>query len=226
VAVLSHPHLAAEFEKVADLLDALRRCREGAPGSLIARGSAEGLVAGTQVVLELSCHASLAPAAAMAELLAAPTPLGGGRLELAVRYSPEPVSPGAVALGGWASAGPETSPQQRRHPRVPVNVLAADAADQSRQFLVRDLSLGGMGVVAQERTAPAHTGAAVRIPLELQPGLPVNLHGAVVWAREGEARFGIAFPKMGELEKAAVRLLMQRRRAHRLDFDFADGERF
>lgn len=70
----------------------------------------------------------------------------------------------------------------RAHARVPVNLLATQSAANSPAYLIRDLSLGGMGLEIQAPRLPetVRRGTALSCGIPLSSGL-LQLQGAVAW---------------------------------------------
>jgi hypothetical protein len=93
----------------------------------------------------------------------------------------------------------------RKHPRVPLHLRATEEAPGSPQYVVRDVSRGGLGIEAEAPALPRtiKMGSPFLLELELSLG-PLQLHGEVVWLfnppRERQRwlnpGFGVAFGKL------------------------------
>ncbi|MBX5484766.1 MAG: PilZ domain-containing protein [Myxococcaceae bacterium] len=93
----------------------------------------------------------------------------------------------------------------RKHPRVPLNLRGTEETPYSPQYVVRDISMGGVGVEVE----------ADRLPPQVKPGQPflleiwlslgtLALYGEIAWAYQPPAErakllnpaFGISFGKL------------------------------
>jgi uncharacterized protein (TIGR02266 family) len=118
----------------------------------------------------------------------------------------------------------------RRHPRIPVNLLAQDSRLAGRRYLVRDLSLGGMGIRMPDFGEPPpeiRKGTPVLIAIEAG-GEKVDLSGEVVWIQGAgrefeEVALGIRFDWLAYSEHALVELLTRLARPQAITFTFLAG---
>ncbi|MGA9525926.1 MAG: PilZ domain-containing protein [Myxococcaceae bacterium] len=93
----------------------------------------------------------------------------------------------------------------RKHPRVPLNLRGTEEAAYSPQYIVRDISLGGVGVEVEADKLPAavRTGQPFLLEIWLSLGT-LALYGEILWAftpPNGGARilnpaFGVQFGKL------------------------------
>lgn len=123
----------------------------------------------------------------------------------------------------------------RRFPRVPVNLPASDGRDEKRSWVVRDISLGGLGLrMPGSRKAPGGVapGTPVLVAVELEHGSTIEIQGEVVWTLEpgsdavGEASVGVQFEKLSDAEHTLVEVLARLHRpAHIVVTFFTGGPR-
>ena len=107
----------------------------------------------------------------------------------------------------------------RAHPRVPLNVVGFDASNPVRQYVIRDVSEGGLGLGVIGKSLPPPgiaTGTPVRIELELEGPRKVALEGEVVWitgspSNFGEAGIGVAFKRLTDQAKEELQSLVHLR---------------
>jgi len=116
----------------------------------------------------------------------------------------------------------------RAHPRIPVNLIAVDAGQPGRKYLVRDLSRGGMGLrmpggqVLPPEVKPRSLVVVV-VRLEGQPALEIG--GEVVWTVQGRVGFtssavGVAFVGAGVAQQEAIDALSRLHRPAELVVTF------
>jgi uncharacterized protein (TIGR02266 family) len=94
--------------------------------------------------------------------------------------------------------------KKRVHVRVPVNLVAEDAAQPTRKYLVRDISTGGIGLrlpVDLDLSDELKTGTRVTLAVTLGKDT-VEIRGEVVWTlarRPGltHAALGVTFRDLG-----------------------------
>jgi PilZ domain len=93
----------------------------------------------------------------------------------------------------------------RKHPRIPLNLRGTEDAPYSPQYVVRDISLGGVGVeVEADKLPPAvRTGQPFLLEIWLSLG-SLALYGEILWAftpptdraRILNPAFGVQFGKL------------------------------
>lgn len=100
----------------------------------------------------------------------------------------------------------------RKHPRMPVHLRAADEAPNSPLYIIRDISLGGMGVEVESAGLPKYVKIGERIHLQIRERTTtLDIDGTVVWtfvpsgerARMLNPSFGVRWdgePDMDALE--------------------------
>ncbi len=95
----------------------------------------------------------------------------------------------------------------RKHPRIPIHLRAAEEAPNSPLYLIRDISLGGMGVEVESAGLPKSLRTGVSVHLQIRErGTTLDLDGQVVWtfspsgerARMLNPSFGVSWK--GELD--------------------------
>jgi Tfp pilus assembly protein PilZ len=113
--------------------------------------------------------------------------------------------------------------RSRKHARVPVHIPALEGA---RACLIRDVSLGGLGVSFPGQKLPAGVkrGTALGVTLDLPPFSRVQIKGEVVWAVPGaekvDAAVGIKFGKLEGDAQGVVELLTRLARPKRVEITF------
>lgn len=117
----------------------------------------------------------------------------------------------------------------RKHARVPVNLIAEDA-DDGTKYLVRDLSRGGLGLrLPMERSLPRERALDQRVELVvLHDGdLPFILPAKIVRLDAGEAPkrqpgIGLRFEALGEANARLVDALLYLHRPRRIVVRFLE----
>lgn len=117
----------------------------------------------------------------------------------------------------------------RKHPRVPVNLIARDGTRPTLRYLIRDLSRGGFGLrfssLLQQLPPDVGLGTEVLLLAAIEKGEPVALKGHVVWVIEGRPGFthagvGVEFGALSEAQATTLDVLVRLRRPARLDVMF------
>ncbi len=136
---------------------------------------------GTRFVFELYAQGVSTPVEVYGEVLQVSPGLEGKHL-LQIRYDP-----------GTDRTGLDTIIQRifdaqqfekvRRHPRIPVNLRGTEDAPYSPQYIVRDISLGGVGVEVEADRLPANVKTGQPFLLEIWLSLgTLALYGEILWA--------------------------------------------
>jgi hypothetical protein len=70
----------------------------------------------------------------------------------------------------------------RKHPRVPLNLRGTEDAPYSPLYVVRDISMGGVGVEVEADKLPAHVQISRPFLLEVWLSLgTLMLYGEILW---------------------------------------------
>lgn len=162
----------------------------------------KGLKPGTRFVFEMFARDADEPVKVEGEVVR--SMLGpDGLYEVGVRYVASSGERAALAKLLEEIVAEQRFEKARRHPRIPVNLVARDSADASRLYLVRDLSRGGLGLRlpdGQELPPALATGRKVWLEVTLVDE-KVDIAGQVVWSTQGRAGFthagaGVAFEEL------------------------------
>lgn len=101
----------------------------------------------------------------------------------------------------------------RKNPRVPIRMRATEDVPYSPSYVIRDMSLGGMGVEVETPNLPQviRVGAPFKCELKLAVDF-LDLHGEIVWVSqpppETDKALNPAFGvKFGELTEESMRRL-------------------
>jgi hypothetical protein len=168
----------------------------------VALESKRDLPPGTKFLFELAAQGVESPVEVTGEVVSS-RPLGK-RFLLTIRYD-----------AGVDRKGLDSVLQQifeshkydkaRKHPRVPLNLRATADAAYSTSYLVRDISMGGVGIEVESPTLPSMVKVGELFLLEVWLTLgTLALHGEVVWLSRppGEAQkvlnpaFGVRFGRL------------------------------
>lgn len=120
--------------------------------------------------------------------------------------------------------------KERRHLRVPVNLVAIDGRQPELQYLVKDMSTGGAGLqLAKDRPLPGYIDVHVPVIFEitLDDAVRSALEGQVVWTLAGRPGFsnprvGISFEKLTDRQEAALQPLLRLHRPAQIVLTFGD----
>jgi c-di-GMP-binding flagellar brake protein YcgR len=104
----------------------------------------------------------------------------------------------------------------RHHARVPVNLIARDPGDSERQYLVHDLSRGGMGLrfpSPRGLPLPLEIGNLVEITVRHDGEVPFAMTASVAWLRPGssphaQVSAGLRFEDLSEANQRLVDALL------------------
>lgn len=116
----------------------------------------------------------------------------------------------------------------RRHPRIPVNLVARDGRDARLRYLIRDLSLGGLGLrLPGNRDLPEGLAlkTAVAFSIELEEHAAVEIAGEVVWMLQGRSGFtqagiGVEFLPLTKSKRQVLEKLLRLHRPASLKVSF------
>ncbi len=158
---------------------------------------------GTRFVFELVVSGLPRPVEVMGEVLEV-TPRGDGSHGVHIRYDPGPDPAQLEALVQRIFESHQDE-KLRAHPRIPLVLHGQEEAPDAPRYLVRDVSLGGLGMEVVDAPLPDRIRAGQPFLLELWLSIgPLCLHGEVVWARDPvrdrgwlrDAAFGVQFGKL------------------------------
>jgi hypothetical protein len=146
----------------------------------VALESKKSLAVGTKFIFELWVKGVSRPVEVLGEVVRV-VPSASGQFILNIRYDQAPDRSALDAVLGFIFQA-HGQDQARAHPRIPVNLPATNGTPYSSSYLIRDLSLGGMGIEVE----------ASQLPRTVQIGLPffceitlsvgtLDLHGEIVW---------------------------------------------
>lgn len=109
----------------------------------------------------------------------------------------------------------------RRHPRIPVNLVAYDR-DPHVRYLIRDASRGGLRVEGRMVSNDVRVGTPIEFKVWLgEQTQPIAIRGTVVWLHRGSrvtrTRFGIQFESLDDSQLMVVEGITRLLRPHRLE---------
>lgn len=93
----------------------------------------------------------------------------------------------------------------RKHPRIPLNLRGTEDTAYSAQYVVRDISMGGVGVEVEADKLPSHVRTGQPFLLEVWLSLgTLALYGEILWAFQPPPErakllnpsFGVSFGKL------------------------------
>ena len=153
-----------------------------------------------------------------------------GQHLLAIEYLPAPSEREALDRAIDSLLREHQFEKERRHMRVPVNLVAADGRQPELQYLVKDLSAGGAGLqLPKDRPLPSYIDVHVPVIIEitLEPAVRGALEAVVVWTLSGRPGFsnprvGIAFEKLTERQEATLQPLLRLHRPEQMILTFGD----
>ena len=101
--------------------------------------------------------------------------------------------------------------QARLHPRVSVNLPLKDAHRPDREYSIRDLSRGGIGLRVPGDDLPEDLtrGALLVLAIGFPDSTPIELGAEIVWTARFPAAAGAAFVGIGAQQQEALDRLMR-----------------
>lgn len=158
---------------------------------------------GTRFIFELYAQGETDPVEVHGQVLQVTPGLQGKHL-LHIRYDPSNDRRGLDNLikRVFEAHRHET---KRKHPRIPLNLRGTEDAPYSPQYVVRDISLGGVGVELEADKLPAHVRVAQPFLLEIWISSgTLTLYGEILWtfvppkerAKLLNPAFGVQFGKL------------------------------
>jgi hypothetical protein len=136
---------------------------------------------GTRFVFELHAHGVAEIVEVYGEVMQVSPGLHGNHL-LHVRYDPSNDRQGldAVIQRIFDSQQYETV---RKHPRIPLNLRGTEETPYSPRYVVRDISLGGVGVEVEAERFSGNIRVGQPFLLEIWLSLgTLALYGEIIWA--------------------------------------------
>lgn len=152
---------------------------------------------GTKFVFELLAEGVATPVEVTGEVLQVTRGLHGKYL-VHIRYDPGQTRDGLDALLDRIFQAHKYE-KLRKHPRVPLNLRGTEEAPYSPQYVVRDISLGGVGVEVESERLPPHVKTGQPFLLEVWLSLgTLGLYGEVLWTfTPPEERLKLLYPSFG-----------------------------
>lgn len=143
--------------------------------------SRKGLPVGTKFVFELLADGVKVPVEVNGEVLQVTDGIHGKKL-LHIRYDPGQDRQGLDNLIAQIFDAHRYE-KARKHPRIPLNLRGTEEAPYSPQYVVRDISMGGVGVEVEADKLPAHVSTGQPFLLEIWLSLgTLALYGEILWA--------------------------------------------
>ncbi len=176
--------------------------------------SRKSVPVGTRFIFELRTQGSKDPVEVLGNVLRVTESLPGQYL-LHIRYQAPENRPGLDALLK-VFLDSHRYEKVRKHPRLPLFLKVGEATRtaSSVEYVVRDISRGGLGMEILASKPPSHLTAGTPFLLELHLDLGhLALHGEIAWLSTGSKfagvktllpSFGVAF---GKLRPASAALL-------------------
>lgn len=152
---------------------------------------------GTKFLFELHAEGVGAPVEVLGQVLQVTRGLNGKHL-LHIRYDPGETREGLDALLDRIFQAHKYE-KLRRYPRVPLNLRGTEDAPYSPQYVVRDISVGGVGVEVEADKLPDHVRPGQPFLLEVWLSLgTLGLYGEVLWSfTPPENRAAMLHPTFG-----------------------------
>jgi hypothetical protein len=170
----------------------------------VAIESRKNLPIGTQFVFELHAQGMKIPPVEVFGEVVQVTQSSRGRYLLNIRYEQGTDRQGLDALLARIFESHKYD-KVRKHARIPIQLRATEEAPYSPSFMIRDISLGGLGVEVEAPQLPKTLRMATPFLLEMSISLGLLvLHGEVVWIFTPPAErakwlypsFGVRFGKL------------------------------
>ena len=201
-------NLKVEFKTVRGLVSEYTRS--------VARGgcsirSQKPVEPGTVFLMKLTLEGSSSKSLEIEGKVVHSTPRKEGGFDVGIEYvSASP--PRRVATTRFLDQVFAEQLANRKHARVPVNLVAEDADDASLKFLVRDLSRGGMGLkLPTGRAIPERVKLGGRADLSIwyDGDEPFVFGASIVRLETGaQATIGICFDELSEANQRMVDALL------------------
>lgn len=181
---------------------------------------------GTRFIFEMFAGKSRSPVEIEGVVKRCEKASTAGRYEIGIQYTPAEGK--RAALEGVIDEifSEHEYEKARRHARVPVNLIATDAGTPQLKYLIRDLSLGGLGLrLPAGAPVPAHVQVGSGVRLTVRSQVPIEIAGEVVWTVAGigaltHPGIGISFVGMGPEQEQAIDALSRLQRTVALTLSF------
>jgi hypothetical protein len=181
----------------------------------VAIESRRKLELGTQFVFELWAKGVKAPVEVLGEVVQC-NPISKGKFLLSIRYDSATDRRGLDEVLRHVFASHEFE-KVRQHPRVPIMVRATEDAPYSPSYVIRDISLGGLGVEVESDNVPkpVRKGAPFLCEIWVSIGT-IALHGEIVWvamppadrAKWVSPAFGVKFGTLRPETKERLEMIL------------------
>lgn len=176
--------------------------------------SKQPLAVGTRFEFQMVSSSGAKPVEILGEVVWCRPAPEKGLHEVGIRYLPADDKRAALEAVLEEIFKEHAFDKKRVHVRVPVNLVAEDAAQPTRKYLVRDISTGGIGLrlpMDLDLSADLKMGAAVTLGVTLGAET-VEIRGQVVWTlgrKPGltHAAIGVAFHGVGPQQLRTIEAL-------------------
>jgi Tfp pilus assembly protein PilZ len=190
------------------------------------------LEAGTRFVFEMFASGDDSPVEVEGEVTGV-EPAGDGQFKLSIRYTPTRAKRQNLERLLDRIFNERPANEVRAHARIPVNLVAVDEDDEGVLYLVRDLSMGGIGLrLGSERELPDHVrlGSVVDLVVKAKGDAAYRLRGEVVWTTGGgsgltRAGFGVRFVPLKESDRRVVASLQRLHRPEKVCLSVREASR-
>jgi hypothetical protein len=170
--------LKVAYKTPAGLLSELTRS-VGRGG--VAIESRRSLAVGTRFVFELHATGIGESIEVFGEVINV-SPVPPNRWLLEIKYEP-PIERKGIDVVIQRIFEAQRFEKKRKHPRIPVHLMALEDTRGAPTYAVRDISRGGLALDAEAPELPRHLRVGVPFLLELALSIgPLVLHGEIVWA--------------------------------------------
>lgn len=158
------------------------------------------LPVGTRFVFEMISELEPQPVEVQGRVIRC-TPTADGRHDLDIAYEHSDARSAQLERIVEHAFHEQQYDKLRKHVRMPVNLVADDALDVAQRYLIRDLSIGGLGAklpAGQRLTLDVAIGVATELTIVFDARVPLRVLGQVVWAVQArdsasQGGFGIEF---------------------------------
>lgn len=190
---------------------------------------------GTEFLFEMSSDQNLAAAEVRGRVVRVSE--GQGRYDVVVQYSSDERTRQALEAVLMRVMVDPHRIQVRQHPRIPVNLVCRGEVEREDKYLVRDLSMGGMGLaLAAGRPLPdkLELGTGAHIKIKLGQDATIYLQGRVAWlaamSEKRRATVGVQFQTLTDSQRLVIYGMTHLFRPEELllsfDFDQVHREQF
>jgi hypothetical protein len=184
----------------------------------VAIESRKSLPVGTRFVFELSAKGVKAPLEVVGVVTECRA-VSKGKYLVTIRYNPATDRKGLDEVLQRISESHKYE-KVRKFPRLPINVPATEEQPYSAAYVIRDISLGGLGVevAAEKLPLSVRVGEPFFCEIQLQGGA-LALHGEVVWtfsppverAKLASPCFGVKFGRLRTTTRDRLQRILELR---------------